>query len=78
MKLGNFNITFGDVFGALTDILFMSVRPILFWLIWNYGIAYEETKHIPKLDILQVISIIFLFHILMSYVPMFIKSTSSE
>lgn len=78
MKLEKFKVTFGDVFGALVDIAFMSVRPILFWAIWNYGVAFSESTNIPKFDLLQVISIIVLFHLLMSYVPVFTKPTDSD
>jgi len=77
MKLEKFKITWGDVFGAMVDIAFMSVRPIVFWLIWNYGLSANTT--IPKLDILQVISIIIIFHILISYVPLhLVKSNDDE
>jgi hypothetical protein len=77
MKLEKFKITWGDVFGAMVDIAFMSVRPIVFWLIWNYGLSANTT--IPKLDILQVISIIIIFHILISYVPLYlVKSNDDE
>lgn len=78
MKLEKFKVTFADVFGALMDIAFMSIRPILFWFIWNYGIAFEESTHIPKLDFVQVICIIILFNILITYVPISVKSNSSE
>lgn len=76
MKLEKFKITWGDVFGAIVDIAFMAVRPTLFWAVWNYGIA--ENTNIPKLDFLQVISIIVLFHILISYVPLHIVKSNDD
>lgn len=77
INMSKFKITASDVFGAIVDLAFMSVRPVLFWIVWNYGIA--ENTNIPKLDILQVISIIVIFHILVSYVPLHIvKPNDSE
>ena len=60
-------ITLLDVFGAIVDIAMMCVRPFVFMLVWNYCIAYNTT--IPSLDFLQVVGIIILFHILISYIP---------
>lgn len=78
MKTDKFKITFKAILSVCVEIAFMSIRPILFLLIWNYVLAFEESTHIPKLDILQVVSIIVLFHIIISYVPMSIKSNSHE
>ena len=74
--MNKFKITASDIFGAMVDIAFMAVRPILFWLIWNYGIA--GNTNVPKLDILQVISIIVLFHLLMSYIPVRINTSEKD
>lgn len=74
--MNKFKITFNDIFGAFVDIAFMAVRPILIWIIWNYGIA--ANTNIPQLDFLQVVSIIVLFHILLSYVPIVIKTEDNE
>lgn len=74
--MNKFKITFSDIFGAMVDIAFMAVRPILIWIIWNYGIA--ANTNIPPLDFLQIVSIIVIFNILISYVPIVIKPTNSD
>jgi len=77
LNMNKFRITWLDFFGVMVDIAFMSIRPLLFWVVWNYGVA--ENTNISRLDLLQVISIIVIFHILVSYVPLHMfKPTDSE
>jgi hypothetical protein len=76
MKLNNFKFTFNGLVSAFVDIGFMLVRPILFLLIWNYGVA--EKTNIPKLDILQVISIVIIFIILVTYVPLILQIKNNK
>jgi len=75
-KMNKFKITFNDIFGAFVDIAFMAIRPTLFWLVWKYGIS--ANSNIPELDFLQVISIIVIFNILVSYVPIVIKPSDDN
>ena len=69
--MNRFKITFSDIKGAVIDLLLIALRPTLFYVIWNYGLAYKST--IPEITFLQVIGIIGLFHLLISYVPVQIK-----
>ena len=55
-----------DVVGALFDLILIFVRPVAFMLIWNYGVANDT---IPKLALLQIIAIILIFNILITYIP---------
>lgn len=72
---------FINLSGAIVDLIFIIIRPIAFWALWNYGIA--STGNIPKLDFVQAVSIVAIFYIFLSYVPLYgvkyeIKSTNNS
>ena len=68
-----------QIYMTIIELIVMSKHPAIFYFVWNYGIAFSEKSNIPKLDILQVISIIVLFHILISYVLVYlIKPSNNE
>lgn len=67
MIIKNFKVTFNDFFGALWDVAFMCIRPGLCVLIWNFGVAINNT--VPEINFLQAVSIIVIYHVLLSYVP---------
>lgn len=76
MTIKNFKVTSNDFLGAIWDVLMMCVRPFLCMIIWNFGVAIDGV--IPHFNFLQVIALIVIYHIWLTYIPFHIIANSAS
>lgn len=51
----------------ILEFILICVRPTAIYLIWNYLIAFNST--IPRINVLQVIGLVILIKIIITYIP---------
>ena len=60
--------TLKEITLGFLDFIFICIRPAIIYIIWNFFIASKEA-HIPELSTLQVIGIVVIVNLFITYIP---------